>query len=69
MKTILIIGLLLMLQQASFKETQLKKLVLRLRMNEKDTCQASTLRIRSFPWISFNFLLRAFKKEQILKFG
>jgi murein L,D-transpeptidase YafK len=67
MKSILIIGLLLMFQQTSFKETQQKNSRVKTAYNEKEVIVKQYFAEKKLSMDKFHVFLRAFKKEQILE--
>ena len=67
MKPILILGLLLMLQQASFKETQRKHSRVKTAYEEKETVVKQHFADKNLSMDKFQLFLRAFKKEQTLE--
>lgn len=67
MKSIFIIALLVMLQQASFKETQRKHSRVKTAYEEKETVVKQYFADKNLSMDKFQLFLRAFKKEQILE--
>lgn len=67
MKPILVISLLLMLQQASFKETQRKHSRVKTAYDEKEAIVKQYFADKNLSMEKFQVFLRAFKKEQILE--
>lgn len=67
MKSILVISLLLMLQQASFKDTQRKHSRVKTAYEEKETVVKQFFADRNLSMDKFQLFLRAFKKEQLLE--
>lgn len=67
MKLAFIIALLLMLQQASFKETQLTHGRVKTAYDEKEATVKQYFADKKLSMEKFQLFLRAFKKEQILE--
>lgn len=67
MKSILVISLPLMLQQASFKDTQRKHSRVKTAYEEKETVVKQFFADRNLSMDKFQLFLRAFKKEQLLE--
>lgn len=67
MKPVFIIALLFMLQQASFKETQLKNTRVKTAYDDKEATVKKYFADKNHSMDKFQLFLRAFKKEQILE--
>ncbi len=67
MKLAISIVLLLMLQQASFKETQLKEARVKVAYQEAESIVKKYFSDKSLSMDKFQLFIRAFKKEQILE--
>lgn len=67
MKTLFIIGLLMIVQQTSFKETQLKNSRVKAAYDEKESIVKQYFANQKLSMDKFQLFLRAFKKEEILE--
>jgi murein L,D-transpeptidase YafK len=67
MKTTFLIAVLFMLQQASFKDTQLKGSRVKTAYDEKESIVKQYFADKKLSMDKFQLFLRAFKKEQILE--
>ena len=67
MKPVLIIGLLLMFQQSSFRETQRKHSRVKTAYDEKEEIVKQYFADKKLSMDKFQLFLRAFKKEQTLE--
>lgn len=67
MKFIFILAFLVMLQQASFKETQLKNSRVKTAYDDKEEIVKQYFADKNLSMDKFQVFLRAFKKEQILE--
>lgn len=67
MKTVLIIGLLSMLQQASFKDTQLKEARVKIAYEHMEDSAKKHFADKKLSMDKFQLFMRAFKKEKELE--
>lgn len=67
MKSILLISLLFMFQQASFKETQRAHSRVKIAYSEKETIVKQYFSDKKLSMDKFQVFLRAFKKEEVLE--